>query len=198
MTHVFTLEEIDAPLFEKYPITHLALESYGTNKERAFQDYPEIMNNAHFLTVYILRGMPVEIYRVKEHTGNLQAEVYQLSDFEKAQILIEEGKTDSAITLLNQFNARNPENQSARQLLAEIFTQKGDYQQAVSELEKAAEFNDTSFLLHYQLGLLYLNLSKLQKNPIFWEKGIKAWERSLKLNPRNLKLAQELKRVRGN
>lgn len=195
--HMFGVAKVDPELFKRYPITHLALESRGGNKERAFQDYPEVMKDAKVVATYLLRGMPVEVYRIKEHTGNPQAEKYQLSDFEKAQILREEGKNDSAIVLLEQFNIRNPENVSAHLLLSDILSQKGDHQQAVSELEKAIEFDETNFILYYYLGYLYFQLSHLQNDPVLWERGIKAWEKSLKLNPRNLPLAQELKKIKG-
>jgi 4-amino-4-deoxy-L-arabinose transferase-like glycosyltransferase len=194
--HQFTLRA-DPMLFKKYPITHLALESQGGNKQRAFQDYPEVMQDAQLVTTYILRGMPVEIYRVKGNTGNPQAQSYQLSDFEKAQVLIQEEKTDSAIVLLNQFNQKNPENLSAHIILSNILSQKGDYQKAISELEKAIQFDEKNFLLYYYLGFIYLQLSNLQKNPIHWQRGIEAWEKSLKLNPQNIQLAEQLKKIKG-
>ena len=188
---------MDSLLFKRYPITHLALESRGGNKERAFKDYPEVMKDAKVVTSYILRGMPVEIYRIKEHTGNPQAESYQLTDFEKAKILMEENKTDSALVLLKRFNLENPQNLSAHLVLSDIFSQNQYYKEAISELEKAIEFDKRNDILHYYLGYRYFQLSDLEKNKLYWEQGVKAWERSLQLNPRNSQLAQQLRRVKG-
>jgi len=195
--HMFGVARVDTLLFKRYPITHLALESRGGNKERAFKDYPEVMQNSRVVTTYNLRGMPVEIYRIKEKTGNPQAEKYELSDFEKAQILIQDGKVDSAVVLLNQFNSRKPENLSAHLTLSNIFSQNKDFQRGISELEKAIEFDQRNFLLYYYLGYYYFQLADIQKNQLLWERGIQAWERSLKLNPGNLQLAQQLKKVKG-
>lgn len=196
--HMFGVVSVDTLLFQRYPITHLALESRGGNKERAFKDYPEVMSNARLVTTYLLRGMPVEIYRIKEHTGNPAAEMYQLSDFEKAKVLIEQGKPDSAIAFLNQFNLKHPENLSAHLTLSEILSQRGEHQRAISELEKAIQFDDRNYLLHYYLGYLCFQLSDQKKDPLLYQRGIEAWERSLELNPGNLRLAQELRRIRGN
>ncbi len=195
--HMFGVARVDTLLFKRYPITHLALESRGGNKERAFKDYPEVMQNSRMVTTYNIRGMPVEIYRIKENTGNPQAEKYVLSDFEKAQILIQEGKVDSAVVLLNQFNSKKPENLSAHLTLSNIFSQNKDFERGISELEKAIEFDQRNFLLYYYLGYFYFQLADIQKNQLLWERGIEAWEKSLKLNPGNLQLAQQLKKVKG-
>ncbi|MGB2696784.1 MAG: tetratricopeptide repeat protein, partial [Candidatus Zixiibacteriota bacterium] len=196
--HMFGVVRVDTLLFKRYPITHLALESRGGNKERAFKDYPEVMKDARVVTNYILRGMPVEIYRIKEHTGNPEAEKYQLSDFERAKILIEDNKADSAITLLRKFNTENPQNLSAYLVLSDIFSQNQDYKEAVSELEKAIEFDKRNDILHYYLGYRYFQLSDLEKNKLYWERGVKAWEKSLQLNPRNSQLAQQLRKIKGH
>jgi 4-amino-4-deoxy-L-arabinose transferase-like glycosyltransferase len=195
--HMFGVVRVDTLLFQRYPITHLALERRGGNKERAFKDYPEVMKDARVVTSYLLRGMPVDVYRIKEHTKNPQAESYRLSDFEKAKILIEEEKIDSAIVLLREFNRENPQNLSARLLLSEILSRNQDYEEAISELERAIEFDQRNDILHYYLGYLYFQHSDLEKNKLHWERGVRAWEKSLELNPRNLQLAQQLRKVKG-
>lgn len=195
--HMFGVVRVDTLLFQRYPITHLALERRGGNRERAFKDYPEVMKDARVVTSYLLRGMPVDIFRIKEHTKNPQAESYRLSDFEKAKILIEEEKTDSAIVLLTKFNRENPQNFSAHLVLSDIFSRNQDYREAISEVEKAIEFDRRNDILHYYLGYLYFQLSDLEKNKLYWERGVRAWEKSLQLNPQNVQLKKQLSEVKG-
>ena len=194
--HMFTWAEVDPLLFLKFPITHLAMER-GANKKRALEDYPEVMKNARLVTTYWVRNMAVDIYRIKENTGNPGAESYRISDFEKAQLLIEEGKIDSAIATLNQFVSRHPQNFSGYKTLAEIYYDRKDFEKAALFLKKASGFDPTNFLIHQFLGAVYLNLYIQKKDDTYKLLGVAEWEEALKLFPQNADLSTQLKNIRG-
>jgi 4-amino-4-deoxy-L-arabinose transferase-like glycosyltransferase len=194
--HMFGVTKPDPKLFLTYPITHLALER-GGNRDRAFKDYPEVMNKAKIVTTYWLRNILVDIYRIAEWTGNPKTEKYHVSDFEKAKMLIEKGDTTSAVTLLEEFVSRQPQNLSGYQALAEIYYNLGEIDKSALFLEKAREFNPTDFFIHQQLGMVYLALENQTREDRYRLKAIEEWEKSLKFFPGNANLAAQLQQIKG-
>jgi len=194
--HMFGVTRPDPRLFRTYPITHLALER-GGNRDRAFRDYPQVMKNAKIVTTYWLRNIPVDIYRIGEWTNNPQAEKYQLSEFEKAKMLLDEGETDSAMVLLEEFISENPENISGYQTLAKLYYDMEMFQEAAMCLKQATQFHPTDFLIHQQLGSVYLTLMKKTGEDRYRLLAIQEWEKALKLFPQNTNLATQLQMIRG-
>jgi len=194
--HMFGVTQPDPKLFLIYPITHLALER-GGNRDLAFRDYPEVMKEAKIVTTYWLRNIPVDIYRIGEWTGNPETEKYPLSDFEKARLLTEEGETDSALALLEEFVSQHPENFSGYQVLAEIYYGLGEFDKAALSLEQAAQFNPTDFSIHQQLGSVYLTLRNQTGQDSYRLLAIDQWGKAIKLFPQNTKLAEQLQAIRG-
>ena len=188
---------MDPELFQKYPLTHLAVEAKGGHKEQVFKDYPQVMMNAKPVTIYYLRNFPVQILRVAESSGNPETQNYKLSDFEKAMLLIEEGQIDSAILMLNQFVSQHPQNFSGYKILAEIYYGRNDFEKAALFLKKASRFDPTNFLIHQFLGAVYSNLYNQKRDDTYKFLAIKEWEKALKLFPQNAGLSAQLKNIRG-
>ncbi|MCJ7576933.1 MAG: tetratricopeptide repeat protein, partial [candidate division Zixibacteria bacterium] len=195
--HMFAVTTVDPDLFRRYPITHLAMESRGGQREQALKDYPQVMMNAKPVTTYYLRNFPVEILRVTESSGNPEARNYQLSDFEKAKLLLEEGQIDSALIVLNRFVDEHPNNSSGYKTLAEIYYDRKDFEKAGSFLEKASEFDPTDFLTHQFLGAVYFNLYNQKRDDTYRLLAIEEYEKALKLFPQNTSLSDQLKNIRG-
>jgi 4-amino-4-deoxy-L-arabinose transferase-like glycosyltransferase len=195
--HMFGVTQADPQLFLTYPITHLAVERNG-NKDRAFKDYPEVMNKSSLITTYWLRNMPVEIYRIAEHTGNPLTKDYPLSDFERARLVADEGNADSALVMLENFVSQNPDNYSGYTDVTELYFNLGEYEKAALALKKAIQFNPTDFLIHQQLGAVYLNLGNQKRDDSYLLLAIEQWEEALKLFPQNTDLAAQLQRIKGN
>ncbi len=194
--HMFGVTKPDPELFHTYPITHLALER-GGNKDRAFKDYPQVMNQARIVTTYWLRNIPVDIYRIGEWTGNPKTAGYSLSDFERAKMLIDGGEIDSALVLLEEFVSHTPDNYSAYQALTEIYFGMEEFEKAALSSEKAIEFNPTDFVAHQQLGSVYLGLGNQTRQDSYRQMAIEQWEIALKLFPNNRQLAAQLQSIRG-
>jgi tetratricopeptide (TPR) repeat protein len=194
--HMFGVTKADPQLFLTYPITHLALER-GGNRERALQDYPEVMKKAQIVATYWIRNLPVDIYRIAEYTGNPQTQKYQLSDFEKGKVLLLEGKKDSALVIFEKFVDRQPDNFSGYQNLAEIYFQAGDFNKTEAALKKAIQFHPTDFFVYQQMGMVYLALWDKTRQGTYKAKTITAWEKSVELCPENTKLAAQLRELRG-
>ena len=195
--HMFASTTRDPEVFQKHPLTHLAMEARGGNWEQAFEDYPEVMMNARLVAIYHLRNFPVQILRVAESSGNPQTQNYRLSDFEKAMLLIEEGQVDSAIVMLNQFVSQYPQNLSGYKILAQIYYGRNDLEKALLLLEKALRFDPTNSSTHEFLGAVYLDLYDQTGDDTYKFLAIEEWEKALKLFPQNANLSAQLKNIRG-
>ncbi len=198
MLRMFAGWPADPGLFQKYPLTHLALEAQGGQREQASRDYPQVMMSARLVATYFLRNFPVQILRVAESSGNPEAGNYRLSDFERAQLLKEEGQIDSARVVLNRFVAEYPQNFSGYVTLAQIYNDRQDFENAAFYLKKASEFDPTNSLIHQFLGKVYLNLYSQQSDDAFKLMAIKEWERASMLFPQNTELLARLKAIRGD
>ncbi len=194
--HMFGVTKPDPELFLTYPVTHLALER-GGNRDRAFKDYPEVMDKSKVVTTYWLRNIPVDIYRIGEWTGNPKTKVYPLSEFEKARLMMESGETESALVMLEDFVSRYPDNFSGYLTLADMYFNMSEFDKAAMSLERAIEFNPTDFLARQQLGTVYLSLRNQTGKDNYRLLAIDQWERALKLFPRNARLAEQLHRIKG-
>jgi tetratricopeptide (TPR) repeat protein len=195
--HMFVVMTADPDLFRRYPITHLAMEAGGGQREQAFKDYPQVMMNAKPVTTYYLRNFPVEILRVAESSVNPEARNYQLSDFEKAKLLLEEGQIDSALIVLNRFVDEHPNNFSGYETLAEIYYDRKDLEKAGLFLKKASKFDPTDFSTHQFLGIIYFDLYNQKGDDAYRLLAIKEYEKALKLFPKNADLSDQLKNIRG-
>ncbi|MCK4224099.1 MAG: glycosyltransferase family 39 protein [candidate division Zixibacteria bacterium] len=197
LMHMFLPWKVDPDLFLRHPITHLALEAEGGQREQAFTDYPEVMKNARPVATYRLRNFPVQILRVAESSGNPKTKNYKLSDFEKAKLLIQEDQIDSAIVLLNQFVSNHPRNFSGYMTLAEIYYDRQDYEKAVLFLERASTFDPTSSFAHEVLGAVYFDQYNQERSYNYRLLAIEEWEKALKLHPQNIRLLSQLTEIRG-
>ncbi len=188
---------VDRDLFQKYPLTHLAIEAGGGHRAQALKDFPQVMTDAKLVTAYHLRNFPVQILRVAESSGNPQTQDYRLSDFEKARLLMEQGFIDSAIVMLNQFVWEYPRNFSGYMTLGEIYYDRQDFQKAASLFDQASNFDPANFLAHQLLGGAYLNLYDQERNDAYLVSAIEEWEKSLRLFPQNVGLSVQLKKLRN-
>ena len=187
----------DPDFFLRHPITHLALEAEGGQREQAFTDYPEVMKNARPVATYRLRNFPVQILRVAESSGNPKTKNYKLSDFEKAKLLIQEDQIDSAIVLFNQFVSNHPRNFSGYMTLAEIYYDRQDYEKAALFLERASTFDPTSSFAHEVLGAVYFDQYNQERSYNYRLLAIEEWEKALRLDPQNIRLLAQLEEIRG-
>jgi tetratricopeptide (TPR) repeat protein len=188
----------DPGFFLKHPITHVALEAEGGQRNQAFSDYPEVMKNGRPVAIYHLRNFPVQILRVAESSGNPKAKDYKLSDFEKAKLLIEEGQIDSAIVMLTQFVSKHPQNLSGYVVLAETYYDRQDYEKAALYLERASRSDPTNSFIHELLGAVYSEQYDQERGYNYLLLAIEEWEKALRLHPRNIRLLIQLEEIRGH
>jgi len=198
VSRMFHPGDDDPDFFPRHPITHLALEAEGGQRQQAFTDYPEVLRNAKLVTTYHLRNFPVHILRVAESSGNPDAKKYKLSDFEKAKLLIEEDQIDSAIVALDQFVSNHPHNLSGYMTLAELHYERQDYEKAALSLERASISDPTNSFIHEVLGIVYSDQYDQERVYNYRLQAIEEWEKALKLHPKNTRLLTQLEEIKGD
>lgn len=90
------------------------------------------------------------------------------------------GKPELAAKSLRAAIQENPDLVMARFLLAQIHREKGDYSAAVEQYQRVADLDPSVFTNHYNLGLMYHLLSRLQE-------AVTAYLQAIRLNPNDLK-----------
>ena len=91
-----------------------------------------------------------------------------------AEIAMQEGRTDDVKTALTKLFAADPLNLGGRLLLARLRITSGNFEQAISELERLAAFHPRSAPLYHQLGMAYLMNKDLVKALASFDRGLRA------------------------
>ena len=90
--------------------------------------------------------------------------------------LLDEGKSDEAISELQKTVKQRPNFAAAHEALARAYISKHDYQNAAAELQRAVALQPRDDGAYYDLGLVYMEM----KQP---EKAEQAFTQLLKINP---------------
>ena len=81
----------------------------------------------------------------------------------------EKGDHEGAIVMLKQSITQKP-NANTQYILAAEHAEIGMYERAAEEMVKATELDDTLWTAHFQLGLLYMMLNKMDDAINTWDK----------------------------
>lgn len=162
--HIFGTSRPDTLLFQKYPITHLALEK--SNEEVARQIYPAIMERARKVSHFYLDCRKVNVFRIAYATGHPRAGDYLKSSYEQAVTYYERGRVDSAEFYMNRFLKMEPENISgnAQKAFAALIDSRHDT--AITYFSRALASSPTDFYLHYLLGKAYNDQARARNDSL--------------------------------
>ncbi|MBN2226883.1 MAG: glycosyltransferase family 39 protein [candidate division Zixibacteria bacterium] len=193
LIHMFGVANVDSAFFRRYPVTHLLLDK--ANEESARADYPDIMDRAILVTEYRITNRLIKLYRVAGATGNITANHYQLSDYERFQYFYSVSQADSAESYLHRYLDDHPDNMSANlrvgveSFAAEHYDVSGTY------LQRAVDFSPTDFHLHYKLAVFYIEMYALTRNPEYADRGITEAKTALRYNPTSKMLAANVDKL---
>jgi len=181
LIHMFGVANVDSSFFRRYPVTHLLLDK--ANEWSARRDYPDIMDQATFVTEYRITNRLIKLYRVAGVTGNVMASHYHLSDYELFRYYFSLGQLDSADSYLQKYMEHYPQNLSANLGVAAEALAANRFEIAGTYYKRAIDFSPTDFHLHFKMAEFYINLLTITKNPEYAELGIKEAEAARKYNP---------------
>ncbi|RKX22418.1 MAG: hypothetical protein DRP35_01995 [Candidatus Zixiibacteriota bacterium] len=177
--HLFGVADVDSDLFNKYPITHLAVDK--SNWELAIKDYPEL-KNLKAITTYWIRDYEVQLFNISKIFNNPKANAYNETIYEKALTSFYQQNSDSAFMFAKQFYETYPESKSGNILLIDMFSERQMFNDAYNLLLALAERCPTDFFIQMQCGKLLQVLGYNYKNQQMLELSKKYYEKAVTAN----------------
>jgi len=105
---------------------------------------------------------------------------FHAAELGRAEILVQSGKPDAAIEVLENLAARQPNLPSVHVALADLQRRQENYAAAVTSYDRAIELTETgsggNWFLHYARGICHERLKA-------WDKAEADFRRALELNP---------------
>jgi tetratricopeptide (TPR) repeat protein len=152
--HMFGTTQVNKDYFARYPVTHLVLDE--GNEKRAREDYPDLMGKADLITRYIIRGVPVRLYRISGVSPNADSRLYEPSDFERAQYFIELRNNDSALVYMQRYLASGTPNYSANLYAADALYAQGRYADALTYYFRVQQFSPRDAMSAFSIANCYM------------------------------------------
>ena len=147
--YLFGVAEVNTTLFQRYPITHLAIDV--SNAVLAVKDYPPIGELSAIATYYI-RDTEVRIYNVSKAFDNPRARVYRETHYERAIAHFYAGNVRDAGMELELHLQKHPMTKSAGLLLGDILWMQGRIDEAIGLLQDMTADYPTDFYVYAQCG----------------------------------------------
>jgi len=145
--HLFGVASVDSTLFQRQPITHLAIDV--SNAEEAIKAYPEI-GQLTPITSYYIRDFEVQVFRIAELFGNPEAAKYEKSHYEVAVEYYLDSVYDSCLFEMKHHMLSHPDTKSPNLILGDIIWKQRRYEAAVTFMKKMADFYPTDWNIQYQ------------------------------------------------
>ncbi|MDH4034769.1 MAG: hypothetical protein OEV80_13330, partial [candidate division Zixibacteria bacterium] len=120
--HLFGVADVDSTLFDRQPITHLAVDV--SNLTVAARDYPQL-EGLQPVATYWIRDTEVKLFNISKNFNNPQAAQYEPSLYEQAQVYLQHNHLDSAQLELTRHHAEHPLTKSSGQLQIDIYMRTG-------------------------------------------------------------------------
>ena len=176
----FGMARKDPNLFNKYPLTHLAVDN--SNMGLALQAYP-FLKNAEEVTSYVTRGIEFRIIRLDDSMLLRNNIRYSLSDFEKAVAAFHKGDTANAAIHINRFLNKYPRSRSGLMLLSNYFFNRGALDKGLEVCEKLIGYYPRDFILFLAGGYCVYNMYLQSKDEMYLRKADSLFDRGVDLNP---------------
>ncbi|MBD3232875.1 MAG: hypothetical protein GF315_04045 [candidate division Zixibacteria bacterium] len=182
--------EHDPALFDKYPITHLALD-IGQN-DLLTRYYPEISKGSTLIYTYWIRGQPVCVYNIVAGSENPEARQYDFSLFEKAVIDYKLDNMEKSTRHYKEFKQKYPESQAGYYLAGLLCLRRGDIDCFIKYNEMIIDTDPTNSLLYAQFGGF---LEKLGKK--YYQLAFEKYRKGLEYDPHNSTLLEAISRIKS-
>ncbi len=180
LIHMFGVASVDTAFFRRYPVTHLLVDK--PNYEAALKQYPEIMKKASLVTEYRITSRMILVYRIAGLTGNIQADNYIFSDYEKSRYYLSKGVMDSSDFYMRRYLGNCPENLSGNLTYGAAQFERGNMNEAGKYYNRALNFSPTDFHLRYKLGEFYIKMYEITSDSGYFEKAQRQFDLAEKYN----------------
>lgn len=172
--YMFGLSDVQADLFERYPITHVVIDQ--ANMRRARKNFPAL-EQAEALAELVVRDEAIRLYRVA-------GDEFPKTDFERAMELYNAGAVDSAYLLLDRFLSEHPENFLVRMTHILSGLRSNRLSETITEIEAYERDNPDDYVIQAFLATMYQIVAGLTKDQQYSARAKEALARALALNPK--------------
>ncbi len=187
--HQFGVARVDSTLFDREPITHLAVDE--SNAAVASQNYPELRDLKSEASYWICDNQ-VQIYNISKATKNPTANAYVETDYERASQYLTAQKYDSALAEIERFELVAPDSKAGGMLYAKILTQLGQYDKANRVYATLVRAYPTDFSVHLEYGYFLTQLIVATKDRSMAPIAEENLRLAAETNPFKANLANEL------
>jgi hypothetical protein len=147
--HMFGVAQLDSTLFDRQPVTHLALDD--DNLAEAWRSYPELVDLPAIATYYV-RDYRVRLFNISQTFTNRQARAYQPTIYEQALTYYNNEQFDSAFVLANRFRSMYPDSKSGGLLMCDLLSRRELVDDAYRLFVRLADLYPTDFYIQMQCG----------------------------------------------
>ncbi len=177
--HLFGVASVDTTLFDRYPITHLAVDE--SNWADAVKSYPKLKDIIP-ITTYWIRDYEVRLYNITNLFSNEKANSYKESYFEIASSKFYQNDNNGALELSKQFLSDNIDSKSGNVLLIDILSALGNPQEVFDKITRLADRFPTDFYIQIQCGRFLQILALERQDNSLLELAKRYYERGTKVN----------------
>jgi len=170
----------DTALFQKYPITHFAIDM--ASAAVVTKEFPQL-EKGKLIADYWIRDSDVGIYKIWNAIENREAQKYTPTDYEMACSYIDSENYDSARYLTERFLDKSPKNKSALKLLSDVYSFEGEAIAALGVLKMASGLYPHDFPLLLSEGTSFQKLYIATKDDQYRAAALDCFRRVLKLDP---------------
>lgn len=180
LIHQFGLKDTPTDLFDKYPVTHIAIDVSA--KVMASNIFPQLKDISPTAT-YWIRDYEVNIYKIADLFANAEANQYIETSYERANRYYINGKPDSAYYALEPFILSNPNSKSANLLMGNVLINLGEFQRGMMILTSLADKYPTDSYLNLHCGKMIHLIGATTKDETLIRLSQRYYEQAVKANP---------------
>jgi hypothetical protein len=192
---MFGVSKPDYDFFRKYPVTHVA--EVDLQDQRFFRDYPDIAEGAQRVTTYVIRNLPIAIYRVSAVGENAEASTYNPSSFERMRSYCGGLPRDTVLSFLPEWIADSADCYSGWYWLGDVYYSSGRLGEALDAFQRAARTASDNYLLWALIAEVSWQIFRTGSSGEYRQLAIDAWTRAMQLNPKDPRLAAGLAKAYG-
>jgi len=177
--HLFGVANLDSTLFDRHPITHLAVDiSNWSASVKAFPALKELQPIAS----YWIRDRGVSLYNISKVFANPQAMSYQETDYEKAVGHFRSARDDSAMIYVGAAYQRAPKSKAVSLLLIDLLLRQNRIEDARQVLTTQAITYPTDFNAQLQLARILQIVSIQTRDKALLDLALEYYQKSTDLN----------------
>jgi len=177
--HLFGVSKVDHTLFDRQPVTHIALEI--TNHKKALEYYPRLKNATQVAT-YWIRDIEVKLLNVSRVFDNPKARNYQPTEYERAMTFYRSEQYDSAFIYANHFYQLHPTSFSAGLLLSKLLGKRDQADRAGQLLISLANEYPTNFYLQIECAHFLHQMAMMRNDTALLETAKSYYTRAVAVN----------------